>query len=256
MKLEQIAIQLYTLRDFCKTTAEYAETLKRVRAIGYQAIQISGVGPIPLADLRSIAHGEGLIICATHESSAMILEDPAQVVDRLAALGCKHTSYPFPSGIDFNSAAHVDALCAKLDKAGEVLRKAGQVLSYHNHAHEFYRTGGRTILESIYARTSPENLQAELDTYWVQAGGGNPVDWCLKLKGRLPVLHLKDYAVAADGKPFFAEVGSGNLDFKAIVAAAETAGCGWFIVEQDTCPGDPFASIELSFDYMTEHLLG
>ena len=244
MKISQVAIQLYTLRDYCKTAPEYADTLKKVRQIGYQAIQISGAGPIVPSELRAIADGEGLTICATHEPAATILDEPAKVVERLAALGVKYTAYPF----------HLDALVSKLDAAGAVLRAAGQVLAYHNHANEFFRIGGKTQLEAIYDRTHPQNLQAELDTYWVQAGGGNPVEWCARLKNRLPLLHLKDYAVDATGKPHFAEIGSGNLDFQAILAAAEASGCQWFIVEQDSCPGNPFDSIAKSFDYIKANL--
>jgi sugar phosphate isomerase/epimerase len=136
-----------------------------------------------------------------------------------------------------------------------VLREAGCVLSYHNHAHEFYKGGSQTILEEIYDGTAPENLKAELDTYWIQAGGGNPLDWCRQMKGRLSVLHMKDYAVSPTGAPFFAEVGYGNLDFKTITAAAEESGCEWFVVEQDTCPGDPFESVAKSFDYIMANLV-
>ena len=35
MKIEQIAVQLYTLRDFTETPADFAATMKRVREIGY-----------------------------------------------------------------------------------------------------------------------------------------------------------------------------------------------------------------------------
>jgi sugar phosphate isomerase/epimerase len=255
MKPGQIAVQLYTLRDHCRTAPEYAETLKKVRSIGYPAVQLSGVGPIPETELRSIADSEGIVICATHEGGELILKTPEKVVERLQALGCKYTAYPFPAGIDFKDPSSVSRLISQLDAAGAVLREAGCVLSYHNHAHEFYKEGSQTILEEIYDGTEPANLRAELDTYWIQAGGGNPVAWCRRMKGRLSVLHLKDYAVSPTGAPFFAEVGYGNLDFKAITAAAEESGCEWFVVEQDTCPGDPFESVAKSFDYIQANLV-
>jgi len=256
VKLEQVAIQLYTLRDYCQTASDYATTLKKVAQIGYQAIQISGTGPsITPQELRSVADGEGLTICATHEGADVIRENPSAVVDKLAALGCEYTAYPYPAGVDFADTASVGKLVKDLESAGEKLRDASQILCYHNHAHEFVNFHGKTVLDFIYAETSPENLQGEPDTYWVQAGGGDPVEWCTRLANRLPLLHMKDYAVDATGRPWFAEVGSGNLDFPAIVAAAEQSGCKWFIVEQDTCPGDPFESIAKSFGYAKEHLI-
>jgi sugar phosphate isomerase/epimerase len=106
------------------------------------------------------------------------------------------------------------------------------------------------VLEEIFARTSPEHLQAELDIHWVQAGGGDPAEACRRLAGRLPLLHVKDYTVTAQGERQFAEVGHGNLNIPEILTAAEAAGCKWFIVEQDTCPTDPFECIARSLDYL------
>ena len=81
------------------------------------------------------------------------------------------------------------------------------------------------------------------------------MDWCKKLKGRLPLLHMKDYAYLASDKHAMAEIGSGNLNWKKIVAAAEKSGCEWFIVEQDVCPADPFDSLKKSFEYIAANLV-
>lgn len=255
MKLHQVAIQLYTLRDHCKTASDLAATLRKVREIGYPAIQVSGIGPIPVEEIVSIANGEGLKIVATHEPAQQILDEPQKVVDRLQKLGVKYTAYPFPAGVNFTQSGAASALANRLDTAGAVLAEAGQVLCYHNHHQEFYRIDGRTVLEILFAETDPANLQGELDTYWVHYGGADPVAWCKKLPNRLPLLHLKDYKVEVDGKVNFSEIGQGNLDFPAIIAAAEASGTEWFIVEQDTTPGDPFDSIRISFDYIKNNLV-
>src|SRR5439155_1236758 len=102
----------------------------------------------------------------------------------------------------------ITGLAAKLDAAGAALRKAGQVLTYHNHAIEFVRHGKKTGLEILFDETAPENLQGEIDTYWVQFGGGDPVDWCRRLKGRLPLLHMKDYGFSKKNEPAMAEIGN------------------------------------------------
>ncbi len=111
------------------------------------------------------------------------------------------------------------------------------------------------MLDYLYAQTGPDHLVGELDTYWVQAGGGDCVEWCRKLRGRLPFIHLKDYAMARDRRPMFAEIGRGTLPFARIIAEAEQSGCQWFIIEQDTCPGDPFESLRVSFDYLKANLI-
>jgi sugar phosphate isomerase/epimerase len=254
MKASQIAAQLYTCRDLLKTPADIAKTLARLRACGYEAVQLSGMGPIDAGELVQILEGEGIVCCATHEDSATILESPEAVADWLEKLGCKLTAYPFPRGVDMTSAEAVGELIRKLDAAGAVLARRGITLCYHNHHHEFYRVGRRTVLERIYAESDARHLQAEIDTYWVQYGGGDPVVWCEMLKGRLPIIHLKDYQITAKSEPQYCEIGEGNLDFKKIVAAAEASGCTWFAVEQDVCPGDPIESLAISFRYLSEHI--
>jgi sugar phosphate isomerase/epimerase len=253
MHLRQVALQCYTIRAHCQTAPEFAESMRRVRQIGYPAVQISGIGPIPSAEVRRICDGEGLVICATHEPGQTIVDQPQAVVDRLGALGCRYTAYPYPH-VPYDNASTLKTVARQLNAAGEVLRRAGMTLNYHNHAIEFRKFEGRTALEILYGETDPALLQGEIDTYWVQAGGGDPVAWCARLAGRLSLLHMKDYAVDADHKPIMAEVGSGNLDFPRIVAAAEKSGCQWFIVEQDYGFEDPFDAATTSFRYVEERL--
>ncbi|HEY0947304.1 MAG TPA: sugar phosphate isomerase/epimerase [Opitutaceae bacterium] len=255
MKLNQVALQLYTLRSLCQDAAGLAAAAKRVRAIGYTAVQVSGVGPIPERELVSILHGEGLRICATHEPALTILHEPERVIDRLRALGCNLTAYPYPQNVDFSQPEQVDTLVRQLDAAGAKLRAAGITLGYHNHAIEFVKFRGAPVLEHIYASTQPSHLAAELDTYWAHYGGGDVVDWCRRLRGRLPAMHLKDYGFTFENKPTWCEIGAGTLPFVRIIAEAEAAGCEWFIVEQDTTPGDPLASVAQSFEYIKAHLV-
>lgn len=256
MKIYQVAIQLYTLRDFCKTAEDFAASMKKVRAIGYTSVQVSGVGPMPEAEIVAIAAGEGLSICATHEPGGQILDETDKVIERILKMNTKLTAYPFPAGIDFDNPEHVDTLIRKLDIAGAKMRAAGLGLGYHNHANEFYRpAGGPCFLERVFAETQPENVLAELDTFWVQRGGGDVVEWVKRVAGRTPFIHLKDYQVNPKGESTFCEIGAGTLDFKRIIAAAEAGGCEWFIVEQDRCPGDPFDSIKQSFDYIQANLV-
>lgn len=250
MKTSQIALQLYTLRDHLQTPADIAATLKKVSAIGYQAVQISGMGPIPETELLAICQSEGLAICGTHEPGARILDHAETVAERLHKLGCTQTAFPYTGNLNMADPEVVRTLIRKLDAAGKILRREGCQLSFHNHAIEFMRRDGRTILQQIYDETDPRHLQAELDTYWVQYGGGDPATWCRRMAGRLPWLHCKDYAFTPENKPCYAEVGSGNLDWPAIMAEAKCAGCHWFIVEQDDCPRDPFACVSQSLAYL------
>lgn len=253
MKISQVAAQLYTLRNQCKTEFDIARSLEKVAQIGYQSVQVSGLGPISEEKLAAICADNGLSICATHESLQALLETPEAVIERLQKLGTRHTALGYPSGVDLGSEAGVRDFCAQLDASAEKFVAAGLSLSHHNHHNEFRKIGGKPVLQIILETT--QHVTMEIDTYWVQFGGANPTSFVQLCAGRIPLLHLKDYAIDAENKPCFAEIGQGNLEFPSIIAAAEAGGTQWFIVEQDTTPGDPFDSLQMSFDYIRNHLV-
>jgi sugar phosphate isomerase/epimerase len=257
MKIEQVALITYTIRDFIKTPEDFRESMKKLADIGFKAVQISGMGHdvMPPEEIAAVCAENGLTICATHEPTDMILNEPEKVVERLKALDTKYTACSHPNPFDITDADARNALIKKLDHSAKVLSDAGLMLTYHNHAKEFYKYDGKTALQHIYDETNPENLQAEIDTYWVQLGGGCPTEWCERLKGRLPLLHIKDVGVREHNVTTMFEIGYGNLNFKPIVAAAEASGCKWFIIEQDICPADPFVSLKMSFDYIKSNLI-
>ncbi|MBP5231778.1 MAG: sugar phosphate isomerase/epimerase [Planctomycetes bacterium] len=258
MKLSQVAAQLYTLRDHLKTPEDMKKTLKRVHEIGFQAVQLSGLGPIAEEEIAAICKDNDLVICATHEPGKDICEDTQKVIKRLQKLNCKYTAYPYPH-VPLDSYENVKKLAAMLDEAGKKMRDAGQVLTYHNHAIEFMRHDGKIGLDIIYDSTNPEYLQAEIDTFWIQTGGQNPARWCAKMKNRLPLLHMKGYKVKEGNGGTMGEIGNDNLNWPEIIAAAEQASSPeWFIIEQDASwiNDDPFAALKLSFEYTRDHLVG
>lgn len=249
MKSSQIALQLYTLRDACRSATDLAATLGKVRAIGYEAVETIRIAGVSDDQLRKIADDQGVRICSIHESPEVILNEPSRITNSLDRLGADLVVYPFPAGFDLSDSKQSLSLITQLCKSSEVIARAGGRLAYHNHGLEFVRQDGKTLLELIFS-DAPE-LYAELDTYWIQYGGGHPIAWVEKMRGRLPAVHLKDYAFSAKAnRPEMAELGNGNLDLTGIIKGAEAAGCRWFIVEQDVCPGDPFDSIRVSFNFL------
>lgn len=245
MKISQLAAQLYTVRDLCKTPAETAATLKEIGQIGFQAVEVAGICEIAPTELVKMAQDAGVAICAYHGDLNATLQQPAKVAADLAALGADYGVYSYPAGFNIEDPASVTDLIGQLVKSEEVFRAGGKTLCYHHHSLEFVRHGEGTVLDRIAQET---RLSIELDTYWVQHGGGNIVEWCEKLNGRLPVLHMKDYGIQ-NHEPTMKEIGSGNLRWPQILLAAETAGCQWFVVEQDTCPGHPLDSLRKSFAF-------
>jgi sugar phosphate isomerase/epimerase len=245
----KIALQLWTLRDHLQTEADVARTFARVRDLGYEHVELGGLVRMPPLQVKALAAAAGLGIVATHEDARELIAEPRKVADRLSELGCRFAVYPQPH----RPLARLDdvfELADDLSRSGELLRSRGQLLTYHNHALEFRKLAGKAILDWLYERTDPVMLHGELDTYSVQAGGGDPAGYCARLSGRLPLLHLTDYGIDGDNQPTMAALGEGNLNFPVILREADAAGCEWFIVEQERGASDPFEAIAVSLRYL------
>ncbi len=251
--INRIGMQLYTLRDLCKTPADIAKTLKAVKEIGYPAVQVSGIGPIEPAELKKITDDLGLVIAASHTSYNELKNELPKFIETHKIWECSHSAIGMlPQESRGNAEGYVK-FAKECSEIGEKLSAEGITLSYHNHAVEFQKFDGKIGLEWIYSNSDPKFFQAELDTYWIQYGGGDVEFWCRKMKGRLPHLHLKDYGII-DNKPTFMEVGEGNLNWPKIIEAAKDAGTKWYLVEQDICPGDPLESAKISYDNLKKML--
>lgn len=244
MATTQLAAQMYTLREFCKTEKDLAESLKKVKKMGWDAVQMSGTVALPYSDLRKMLDDIGLVCCATHISYELMRDNPAQVIQDHYTIQCK---YPAIGGLPgaYRNAEGYSKFAKEATQVGKKLAEGGLHFGYHNHSFELEKFGDRTGLQMIYEDSDPKYLVAEIDTYWVQHGGGDAAAWIDKLKGRIPLVHLKDMTVR-DGKPIMAEIGEGNMNWPAILAACKRAGVEWYIVEQDTCERDPFESLAIS----------
>src|SRR5512141_2828864 len=74
-----IGAQLYTVRDFAKTPTDIANTCARLRKIGYEVVQVSGIAPIDAKELVKILDGEGLACVVTHKSMDELRQTSAVV---------------------------------------------------------------------------------------------------------------------------------------------------------------------------------
>lgn len=253
MTQPKLAAQVYTIRDFIKTVPDFAKAMKRVAALGYAGVQLDleHHPDVPPADIRRICDDHGLTICITHFDYDYFLESFDDVVTRQTIWGCEHTAIvAMPRRYHAQGRAGYEQFAADATQLGERLAQAGITLSYHNHSFEFVRFGAQTGLDVIFAESDPRLLQAEIDTYWVQHGGGDPAAWIARMAGRMPVVHYKDMVILEDGSQAFAEVGQGNLNWQAINAATTAAAIPWIVVEQDKCRRDPFESLALSIQYL------
>ena len=244
-----LALQLYTVRD--QASQDFEGTLNQVAEIGYDGVEIAGVtGGMDAPDLKMLLDDLGLKVCGSHTGLEQLESDLTSVVEFNRTLQNPYVVVPFLGEHRRKDGQGWLDTAQAMNAVGTQLKAEGLQLCYHNHSFEFQEFGGKYGLDLLYDNTNPDTVMAELDTYWVQHGKQDPVAYLQKLSGRVPLVHLKD--MTAGEKPTFAEVGSGIMDFDAIVKAAEGAGTKWFIVEQDTCPGNPMDSARASFRNIKE----
>ncbi len=246
MSQSQIACQLYTLRHSTKTAADSAKTFRRVKQIGYDAVQVSGMGPIDPKELAKILQGEGLVCCATHRPLDELRNEPQKVAENHALWGCKYTAIGafHPKDNNWSAGVYHDFI-RDYNAVGQKLESLGVHVGYHNHRHEFARFGNKTGMDLLWEGLD-KKIWMEIDTYWVAHGGADPAAWIKKVAGRIPCVHLKDLAITPERVQQMAEIGEGNLNWPAILPACKAAGVEWYIIEQDECQRDPFESVEIS----------
>jgi sugar phosphate isomerase/epimerase len=244
----KVSAQLYTLRDFLKTPEDIATSLKKVKEIGYNSAQASGVGPIGHKELRQLADDAGLTICATHVSFGDMVKNLDGVIEQHLAYGTRYAGIGSLPGEYRTSADGYKRFAQEASAIGRELKKAGLQFIYHNHDFEFAKFDGKTGMDILFEESDPDAFHFELDVFWVQAGGADPVAWIKKVANRMKVVHFKDYVVMNDRERRFAEVGEGNMNFPAIIEACKEIGVEWAPVEQDKCyDRNPFDSLAISY---------
>ena len=244
-----IGAQLYTCTSLCQTAEGLADTLKAVAKIGYTTVQISAIGAdIDPNDVAKMLADNNLTCNATHMGWDAFLTDLDTVIAKNKLWGNPHAAV---GGIDHGTYGTLDGnkrFGEELAGIAPKLAAEGMDFSYHNHHVEFFKLpDGRTWLEALYEEIRPDILKAEIDTYWIQAGGGSPAAWLRKCAGRIPVIHFKDMGFR-DGEVVMAEIGEGNLDWPAIIQACVDGGCEYAFIEQDNCyDRHPLESLEISY---------
>ena len=241
-----VAPQLYTVRDHLDK--DPAGTLKRVKEIGYDYVELAGMAGMTAAECKQALDDIGLTPVSSHFGREALEDDLGGTIETCKTLGIDFAVLPHASADDKDGWI---AIAKMLDGAGAKLREAGIRLCYHNHAHEFKQFDGQYAFDLLYEIARPENLALQLDTFWVQYGKADPVEKIKQYAGRCPLLHMKDMAPEGE-QPIFAEMGKGIMDWPPILDAAKAAGVEWYIVEQDDWAGDSIESAAISAEFMAQ----
>ena len=244
--MRKIALQLFTVREMAQK--DFIGTLKQVAAIGYKGIEAGGtLGGLPVKELRDILDDLGLAFVGGHIGVNNINSGLETLLEDYAALGARYIGtawLPEDYRKDVSSWQRAGRL---LEKAATMCIKHDLTFFHHNHNMEFAKMeDGRYGFDVLFDATDPFLVKAELDVYWAQVAGVDPVAYLRHLDGRAPLIHLKD--MTADETKTFEIVGEGVIDFPAIFSAGDELGVDWYIVEQDQTPKGEIESARASYN--------
>lgn len=260
-KVDEIGIQLYTLRDDMKEAP--VETLKKLGKIGYQDVESAGYmagkfyGMAP-AEFKKVLDGEGLKVRSGHtltgrhapEQKGTLINDWEMAVADAAEIGQKYFVLAYLFDFERKTMDDYKRLAEECNKAGEVCNKYGIQFAYHNHDFEFMELDGALPYDVLLSQTDADKMKMELDLYWITKAQKDPIAYFKAHKGRFPLWHVKDMEDSEE--QFFTEVGNGVIDWPALFKEAKTAGMKRFYVEQDVCRNHkPIESVEISYKYLS-----
>lgn len=251
-------LNLYSLRGQIKTEEGFLDTLTKLKNMGYSFVQHSG-RPIDADMAKRVSEKVGMPIVLTHSPLARISGDTKNLVLDHFKFGCKNIGLGFK---DYRDMPEEDVLAfiKNLKEYAEKIESEGGKFFYHNHHYEFMKlSDGLTIYDHILLDAPKVNLI--MDTYWLQTGGVNILEYIEKAKGRVECVHLKDYRVTFNKEKDnvfeakYAPIGDGNINFKEVIPAFIKAGTKYLLVEQDdaTTYEDPFGQVERSIKYLKEN---
>lgn len=254
-------LNLYSIRNFLETEEDFLKVAFKLKEMGYEYMQFSG-SKLDYKSVKRVVEESGMPVYLTHSPYDRIIGDTEKLMEEHAEFGCKNIGLGMMPISAIESKSAMADIVSKLDKAGEVMEKNGFKLFYHNHFFEFYKFDGQTIFD--YMIENAPHLNYTLDTYWVQNGGYNVLEFLDKLNGKIECVHLKDYGVIPcvneKGENFvkvsYVPVGDGSLPFQQIVDKMRKLGTKYFFVEQDNAAllPDTLGQVERSIKYIKNNI--
>ncbi|EJN57726.1 sugar phosphate isomerase/epimerase family protein [Halogranum rubrum] len=239
-----IGFQLYSLHGVADPLPAVIE---RVGAAGFDGVELAGLDDHDLTEITDALTAADLDVAGAHVGLDEIEEDPEQVAETYGPLGCDDVVVPWLGPEHFESVAAVEAAAERLDAATAALADYGLSLHYHNHDQEFTTLDGEPALSTLVAAT--EHVGFELDLGWVGAAGYDPLTVLGDYADRVRIVHLKDYNAETGD---VVEVGDGDLDVAAAIAAVREHGCDWLVYEAEERP-DSYDTLDHAADVVETH---
>jgi sugar phosphate isomerase/epimerase len=253
-KGKAIGLQLYTLRDVINKDVK--GHLKQLAVWGYKELETYGYSKgvlfgMPSKEFAAYVKSLGMKIVSGHYGMDVVRGNWEQAVADAKEAGQEYVVCPWIVEAERTMDGY-KKICDELNKAGEIAKKAGVKMGYHNHAFEFSKIGDVIPYDMMLKELDPKLVSMEMDIFWVVNAGYDPIQYFNNYPGRFEQWHVKDMDKADKGRN--ADVGTGAIDFKPLFAQAKKAGLKHFYIEQETYPADSVTSTKNSIDNLKKIL--
>ena len=276
------AVQQIMLGTVTKNEKQTAETLRRIKAAGYDGIELNGfmvkptsflvrmltkaagmpVGKGGSYDWNALVKEAGLCVTSIHEDLGTIRREPETVAKEAEAFGTKYVVITGMYRFDYGDEATMHDLAARLNKTGAALKAEGVELLYHNHNCELRHVNAeKRAYDILIEETNPEFVNFEFDSYWFTEGGANALAWMQRLGSRMKLWHINDRGTRITGsaitpilKTDSMELGTGNMNLDSLMAQALAVEVDAVILEshRNWVDNSPVKSFQLSAKYLAQ----
>jgi sugar phosphate isomerase/epimerase len=227
----EIAMQLYSLREYTKNPSDLKDTLKKLNGCGYKYVETAGYYGMTAEAFAELLAECGLKAISTHSGIEALAENVGKVIEDHNAFGAKNCCVPGLPGKYFHqTVAGYSCAGEVLNTAAEKLAEYGISLSYHNHGHEFNPIGNSCGLVYLFENAPLVNMQ--IDVGHAFAAKQKPEEWIVRYNDRIKTVHYKD-VVFIDGVRRDYPIGEGGVNWSAVTTAIKKSGCEYIIVEHE-----------------------
>jgi len=247
-KLSKIGLQLYTVRRSLEK--DFEGTLRQVAALGIKEVEFAGYFEQKPEQIKKLLKSLKLASPSAHTDTKTLRSGLPEAIAAAKTIGHRYLILGYLPEEERKSLDDYKKLIELLNKTGEKCRQADLQFAYHNHDFEFRKIEGKTPYDLILAETDAGKVKMEMDLYWINKAGFEPLSYFEKYPKRFPLVHVKDM----DNTPekSFTEVGRGVIDFKKIFSKSSAAGIRHYFIEQDKTRGEPLESVKVSLKYLKD----
>jgi sugar phosphate isomerase/epimerase len=192
-----VGLELYSLRDDMKR--DVPGTLKRVRQMGFDHVEVPGLYGLSAADFRRALDDAGLKATAFVAPYDQLQNNLADVEANLKTLGARLALLPWINHRDKFERDDAKRAAKDMNAWSKALHGAGYKFAYHVHGYEFQPSAEGTLLDLMVQTTDAETVKFQLDTFWIVWPGQDCVALMKRYPTRFRILHLKDLRKGVKG---------------------------------------------------------